>query len=79
MSFQEVCNPSATCGAANRLVSHAARPAGARTVYLEGGCELFVDAAKQRGARSYERAFCSRSCCLLSGFTAALEFICGCA
>jgi alkylresorcinol/alkylpyrone synthase len=49
------------------------------TVYLEGACELFVDAAKQQGARSYERASCSRSCCLSSGFTAALEFICGCA
>jgi alkylresorcinol/alkylpyrone synthase len=42
------------------------------TVYLEGACELFVDAAKQQGARSYERASCSRSCCLSSGFTAAL-------
>jgi predicted naringenin-chalcone synthase len=49
------------------------------TVYLEGACELFVDAAKQQGARSYERVSCSRSCCLSSGFTAALAFICGCA
>jgi hypothetical protein len=42
------------------------------TVYLEGACELFVDAAKQQGARSYERASCSRSCCLSSERTRQL-------
>ena len=35
------------------------------TVYLEGACELFVDAAKQQGARSYELPAHRRRCSLL--------------